>query len=602
MAPDGSAGSAFTAPVEIQPARPTTTTGEQARELAAKLGMWMPEPRSERQATLQLLELEIASSAAHVAAATHRMLTALRTFDEMTGWAEQGASSCVHWLSWRIGMSPGIAREKLRVARALGRLPQIDEALRSAQISYSKARALTRVATPENEGALLGAAASATAMELERVCRKFRGIALEEIEKRPRALAEERWVRFRQDDDTGLIRVTAQLPPAEAAVFKLAMGVAGAVVRKRAAALLRAAAKGDASGAAGASRTTAGDERDGAFDDRESAPDAPGAALDDREAVCGTALPLAAFTSPDGARSLTQAARELLFGDEPAGAADAARRSGARGGGWFRTAELEQLSTFSRADSLLAVCESFLERASLAERRLPRYEVVVQVQRDALAGTTQEPALLDDGTAVSAETARRLSCDCAVVHVETDAAGSPLDVGRRSRSIPSAIARALKLRDKTCRFPGCTQDAWLDAHHIRHWARGGATRLSNLVRLCARHHWFVHEGGGSMRAEGDRLLFFDPRGRPIENAPPLLHGGDPSAELLEWLREHGPGDGIALPLPIAFGDPADWSSIIQGWAAATYGAAVLHGDRSGVVPRLPLPDGKPPDQAQGRPS
>src|SRR5262245_24520935 len=88
---------------------------------------------------------EIAQVAAHLNAGTHRLLTLIRAFDEGGGWADHGALTCSHWLQWRIGLAPGAAREKVRVARALGTLPAIDAALRRGELSYSQARALTRV-------------------------------------------------------------------------------------------------------------------------------------------------------------------------------------------------------------------------------------------------------------------------------------------------------------------------------------------------------------------------------------------------------------------------------------------------------------------------
>src|SRR5690606_36848710 len=102
------------------------------------------------------------------------------------------------WLSWRTGMSIGVAREHVRVARALGRLPVLDEALRTAKISFSKARALTRVATPENESELLFTALCTTASELERISRRFRNVAIDQVEGRIAALRQEnRFLRFR---------------------------------------------------------------------------------------------------------------------------------------------------------------------------------------------------------------------------------------------------------------------------------------------------------------------------------------------------------------------------------------------------------------------
>ncbi len=106
---------------------------------------------------------EIAELAAHLDAATHRLLTLIRRFDEAGGWADQGALSCAHWLSWRIGLELGAAREHVSVARAIADLPLVDDALRQGLVSYSKVRALTRVATPATEASLLEMARSSTA-------------------------------------------------------------------------------------------------------------------------------------------------------------------------------------------------------------------------------------------------------------------------------------------------------------------------------------------------------------------------------------------------------------------------------------------------------
>src|SRR5215510_13398332 len=106
-------------------------------------------------------------------AATHRFLTLVARFDEAGVWADQGARTCAHWLSWRVGLDLGAAREHVRVARALQTLPQIDDELRRGRVSYSKVRALTRVAKPETEGALLEMARTSTASQLERICRGY---------------------------------------------------------------------------------------------------------------------------------------------------------------------------------------------------------------------------------------------------------------------------------------------------------------------------------------------------------------------------------------------------------------------------------------------
>jgi hypothetical protein len=120
------------------------------------------------------LERELAELTAHLEVATHRQLAILRALEPTGFWSPQGATSFAHWLSWRIGLAPGAAREKLRVARALGALPAIDRAFSEARLSYSKVRALSRVATPDNEPVLLDMALRTTAAHLERICRGLR--------------------------------------------------------------------------------------------------------------------------------------------------------------------------------------------------------------------------------------------------------------------------------------------------------------------------------------------------------------------------------------------------------------------------------------------
>ena len=73
--------------------------------------------------------------------------------------------------------------------------------------------------------------------------------------------------------------------------------------------------------------------------------------------------------------------------------------------------------------------------------------------------------------------------------------GEVLNVGRKTRIIPSAIRRALKARDTTCQYPGCSHTRYVDGHHMVHWSDGGETKLDNLVLLCRRHHRLVHEYG-----------------------------------------------------------------------------------------------------------
>ncbi len=140
----------------------------------------------------------IAALCAQITLSEHALLTALREFEAGSEWVNQGALSCAQWLSWRVGMGPEASRERIRVARALGSLRKIDEAFGAARISYSKVRALTRVATLENEELLLEIARGATAAQLERICRKFRGYLQDE---QPAAAELKRRVSVRYGDD-----------------------------------------------------------------------------------------------------------------------------------------------------------------------------------------------------------------------------------------------------------------------------------------------------------------------------------------------------------------------------------------------------------------
>ena len=129
----------------------------------------------ERVAQLERLGDEIAELSAHLEAATARLLDLIRDFDARGGW-NSGFRSCAEWLGWRVGLDPGAAREKVRVARALAALPLLSEALASGEISYAKVRAVTRVATPATEERLLAVARAGTAAHVERIVRGWRRV------------------------------------------------------------------------------------------------------------------------------------------------------------------------------------------------------------------------------------------------------------------------------------------------------------------------------------------------------------------------------------------------------------------------------------------
>jgi hypothetical protein len=169
-----------------------------------------------------------------------------------------------------------------------------------------------------------------------------------------------------------------------------------------------------------------------------------------------------------------------------------------------------------------AVASEHEADAPISGSRGERYQVVLYVEPATLRAEG-EPGMseLEDGTRVTAETARRLACDAGRVTLERGSDGEVAGASRRTRTIPPALRRALEARDRGCRFPGCGL-RFTDAHHIEHWADGGETTLRNTVLLCHRHHRRVHEDGYQVFSDAEgRVVFFTPRGRAIAGAPPM---------------------------------------------------------------------------------
>lgn len=371
------------------------------------------------------LDREIGELAAHIAAATCRWLTLIAEFDRRQGHEASGFTSCATWLAWRCSIAPRASHEHVRVARRLSELPRIRAAFASGSLSYSKVRALTRVAEPEMEAELVELAHEATAAQLERLMRGYRGALLDDAE---RAL-ERRHLTTHWDDD-GSLRISGSFPAEEGALLLKALELAQAQL----------AAEGHP-GALSADGVEAGASS-------EAAPDRPTA-----------------------------------------------------------------------ADALIAVAESTVARGVAAASGGDRHQIVVHVDLDELVGNEgRSGGELDSAVRLPAVAVRRLGCDASIVAL-IERHGRALSVGRKSRSVPSAMARALRARDGGCRFPGCDRTQFVDAHHVEHWARGGETSLDNLVQLCRHHHRLVHEGGFSVERRRGDLVFRRPDGSAVPANP-----------------------------------------------------------------------------------
>jgi hypothetical protein len=304
----------------------------------------------------------------------------------------------------------------VRTARALEKLPLVSAAMERGELSYSNVRAITRVATPENEYYFVGIALHGTAHHVETLVRAYRRSEEQEL-SRERQQQLHREVRYYWDNDGSLV-LKARLPANVGALVLKAM--------------------------------------------ESAVPEIP--------------LP-----------------ERTELGDRPT---------------WSHTG----------ADALAVIFESFLAHGAEAMNGGERHQVVVHVSAETLRTGGGDRCEIEDGPAVAAETARRLACDASVVAIVENEKGEPLSVGRKTRSIPPALQRALNARDKGCRFPGCTHKKYTDAHHIHHWAKGGETKMSNLVTLCRFHHRKVHEGQVIVQALDDGAIrFVQPNGQSFDS-------------------------------------------------------------------------------------
>jgi hypothetical protein len=211
----------------------------------------------------------------------------------------------------------------------------------------------------------------------------------------------------------------------------------------------------------------------------------------------------------------------------------------------------------SKAEALAAVADLALAGSTDGQAGGERYQLVVHVDEAAVTGD-EGACALEDGPSLAPETARRLACDASIVELR-ERGGEPLSVGRKTRTIPPAMRRALQARDRRCRFPGCENRHFLDGHHVRHWARGGETKVGNLVLLCRHHHRCVHEGGFSIVQTDGNLSFRDPWGDPIPTVPRPPPGG--LDRLLELNRDLEIEAGTCQP---GDGDPLDVALVVSG--------------------------------------
>ena len=422
--------------------------------------------------SIEDLDLEIRRLARQMNVESYRMLVLVRDFDDRFGFARWGLRNCAEWLAWSCGLSLSAAREKVRTAQALRNLPAISAAFADGRLSYSKVRALTRVAAQQDEDQLLAYGLDATVSQVEERCRQMRNAVPESVHAARRAW-ERRSLTLFHDRTRGVMRITVELPEAE-----------GELVAR---AIENAVAAGDAAfGVEFAS-------------DPERSADAWRA----QQADALVAISKAYLAPPELATLIAASA-----------------------GGAVTTA-VDDAAAVASTERIARNVRS----ASAADH----YQVVLHVDEQALRGGIGRSDL-------PIETVKRLTCDGSVITIVEDERGTPLDVGRKQRTVSTPLKRALWARDRCCSFPGCHNTRYVEAHHIHHWADGGPTSLENLTLLCTHHHTLLHEGGVSIHRDSNGGIYYRrPDGRVIprsgyraddmlDEAEVPLPGENPSVE------------------------------------------------------------------------
>ena len=484
----------------------------------ADLGSDAAPPTEPARRSLAELESQITELAGHLNAASFRWLELIAEFDRREGWADGSTPSCAHWLGWKCGIDAGAAREKVRVARALEGLPMISAAMARGALSYSKVRALTRVATVETEDMLLMIALHGTAHHVETLVRRYRR-AQEACELGREALQYvNRAVNWFYDDDGSLV-LRARLTAETGALLVKALELAS-----------------DEPRCEPASPDVPAETSDGC-----NVPDS------DSSKSSESSMWSKSSKSSNSKSSNSCDLRDFV-GPDSSNPQDST----------YVPSTLSQ----RRADALALFAETWLSNGYQALGGGERQQIVVHVDGETLRENTPGRCEIAGGASIAAQTARRLSCDASLVTLVEDESGRPLDIGRRTRTIPPAIRRALRARDDGCRFPGCTHTHFLDGHHIRHWANGGETKLSNLVMLCRFHHRQVHEGQVDVRLLDDGALrFINANGKRLEAAQSML--GDTAKLLCEHRRV-----GIAIAPTTAVtgwcGELIDYPMAVEG--------------------------------------
>ena len=519
----------------------------------------------QRRARSAELEPQIIKLAGEINAADYRFLKLLAEFDDNHGWWGDGIKSFAHWLNYMIGLNEVVAREKVRVARALTDLPLIDEAFRLGKLSYSKVRAITRIGTPNNQDFLLMIAEYGTASHIEHLARKYRLCQRLDAEVDPDELWKKDRAFYYRIDEDGMYLFEGRLPAEEGAVIIKAIDMMRKAIRRE---------RGDdpeqIQARIVAQRAQQQDDQDesSSRSDDQSEPrsqkDQPhiqsqsqphvqqglsqqqndqGEPHDQQNQTLSQPQDQQndqgeqhdqqnqAQSQPhdqqDQQNQQDQPQSESHDQQNQSQSASQNQPHCQHSTGNENASQNVSAETFiqdinppdildDQASALTQLAEHYLETAnktsphtSLSEK----YQVLLHINANEAHIDHQinqgDICHVENNKFLSREVARQLACDTHMRVVLEDDDGKVLNIGRKSRTIPRAIAHALNIRDGGCRYPGCTQHFWTDAHHVRHWAAGGETKLENLITLCRFHHTQLHKEVYEIQVQDQDFVFIN---------------------------------------------------------------------------------------------
>ena len=459
----------------------------------------------------------IVQRSAQISALHREQLTDIAEFDRSEAWRGDGSVSMVAWVTGQCGVSTSTARQWVRSAANLESLPCLAEGLASGKLSLDLVEPLAEVATAETDAALREASAHWTV-------RQARGLVAWHRAQREGAAEEaaDGVAVTGEGDPSGDPSGEATGGPTGERTGPKGDSLIGSAVREFERRTLRfndtrrtvwiAFPRDDYATAKSALVTRVAADRRGTGgstpDDRDASDPLGYVPYDQRLYDAMMRLfraggsPQAGNRPPVRPRVVVHAPLELLIGCSSSGTSvgrgsDTGSDTGAGAG---------------------AGAGASAGASAGADAEVTEVAQVAQV------------AEVEGVGPIPAEVARRLACDAHVILSVDARDGSILDQGRARRDPTVAQRIELARRDKGCRFPGCTYTEFTDVNHVRHWIRGGATNLDNLVTLCDRHHRAVHEVGWTMKGDANAVLSFtSPHGRVMSSAPsPTWPGSSPA--------------------------------------------------------------------------